>query len=1181
MSRLTNLKVLADFLRERNLDLEVGEATEANGSCFLCSCHQSMVHLSSIGMWTKEIPDVEVLRQQVIQFMTSNKSLWTRPQFNQHLNIWQDAPYEEDQFREILKDQSRERAWADQDGVFVQATCQFLNIQLDIVLPYTPGPIIPSGLGGPYQIVNKNADQSNNRPIFYVGLLKDRDDYDGHYQFLRPRTAVTAGPEMRTPPSTPSPIKVKCSRVIAKYLKSPTSKRLFKEEHCLFCTTLAKGIELEKHLSKSKECQKYYLRNFKVKNTIPILLKEFGCLFCDRVGVDTRISNHLKRSDSCKTKYMDHFKATSLKDLQEKLEKYRRMIRPSATNRKQELLKAKEKRRDILEKKTEIDLINDHKRDTSLANILQCYKCLANYSMSSKRIVEAKIDDDELDLDQTLGSKRRFQKFNICVQCIKQDSSSVLGVGCLEDDDRILLYPTQNVNSSAPNAPIIIGNGKNVTCLIPATVECLGSFENVKVKSHLQSVGVIYKITDDIRGKTSMMMENELNKYKSLKIFGDRYEGTVSDSDPKTLKQAEKVVNDSGLVASESWRSLNFKHILHRVDQLGRVCLTVNLQVPMQTKEVLASCIIQEGDVLTVEFKGNGSNELLTHYCVHLDHRCDTDCSNSCVKIPLEDYLEQVNFDFDNLKTKFISTYLSFIKLSFSSLIRNFVKSPNSPLHSEDYHFQLFFHLDNSIEIRGLLWPKFVKDINLQLGQNRCSFDENIKEDLVRNVDSIILATSNKNVLIKTLGISVTQADVLEKIILKNQYHQCQGETKCPYCENPQLPLIDSSVMEWSPNLSICKQIQNWMLEILDLTIEENNLELATEEWLHQVFTTGRIVAEKCQQDLRIKLDQRNLLIKIDERMNRLFEMYSMKYEEQNISLLVALYHYSVATVPESEAGGLIVKRPILKDIFITEFNVALLKAFETKTEVKAQNADESFCLNLVASKVMPHSTVTLEVDEQITSTHQEVSLAEAMSLFDNRFLRSSSSNPVEYICALRKRKKFFKRVKVSSEKTFRMENSESHFEQQLTNVERYFMRIVSEPKLTLTEFVMNYDYVGEDESENLYKLFTKKDVVIQNSDKTCAYSNKSFLPDVILLSNKNVMKIRSRPKIVVYPKCDEGSEDEVYQKVLLFSPDSRETMTEAEVRNLFSVKYTHEESMESMTVVERIERVLFPNKCH
>ena len=200
MSRLTNLNVLADFLRERNLDLEVGEDTDANGSCFLISCRQSMVHLSKLGRWTREIPEVEVLRQQIIQFMNSNKALWTRPKFNQQLNIWEDAPYEEDQFRELLKDQSRERAWADQDGVFVQATCLYLNVQLDIILPYTPGPILPSGLGGPYQIVNKKTDQDSdsNKQIFYVGLLKDRDDYDGHYQFLRLKTTNTAGPGIQS-----------------------------------------------------------------------------------------------------------------------------------------------------------------------------------------------------------------------------------------------------------------------------------------------------------------------------------------------------------------------------------------------------------------------------------------------------------------------------------------------------------------------------------------------------------------------------------------------------------------------------------------------------------------------------------------------------------------------------------------------------------------------------------------------------------------------------------------------------------------------------------------------------------------------------------------------------------------------------------------------------------------------
>ena len=164
----------------------------------------------------------------------------------------QDAPLEDDSFKALIVDQARERAWTDNMGIFVEALCLFLNIQLDIICPNVEGPILPSGLSGPYLIVNKSG--STPRVTFYVGLLKDQQMYNGHYQFLRKNVSQSSLSPSKSQ-NSPSPLKVKRSRVIAKYLKSPTKRKLFKEDHCNFCSTITRtGIELEEHLKKSQSC---------------------------------------------------------------------------------------------------------------------------------------------------------------------------------------------------------------------------------------------------------------------------------------------------------------------------------------------------------------------------------------------------------------------------------------------------------------------------------------------------------------------------------------------------------------------------------------------------------------------------------------------------------------------------------------------------------------------------------------------------------------------------------------------------------------------------------------------------------------------------------------------------------------------------------------------------------------
>ena len=42
-----------------------------------------------------------------------------------------------------------------------------------------------SGVGGPYLIINRETPDSKRAGTFHVGLIKDENHYNGHYQFLK------------------------------------------------------------------------------------------------------------------------------------------------------------------------------------------------------------------------------------------------------------------------------------------------------------------------------------------------------------------------------------------------------------------------------------------------------------------------------------------------------------------------------------------------------------------------------------------------------------------------------------------------------------------------------------------------------------------------------------------------------------------------------------------------------------------------------------------------------------------------------------------------------------------------------------------------------------------------------------------------------------------------------------
>ena len=170
---LMDLRPLQTFLIERNLKFEIGEeATVGNGDCFLNGTIQNLNYFAARGLWNKEIPSSsKELRLEVINYMKSNKMDYIRS-----------GSHDEKNFEKLIESQRQNYAYTDEEGYFVRATAEFLDVEIVIVIPSIQTPVLDSGCGGPLQRINVG---NGDKLRLCFGLLRDETRRTGHYQFIR------------------------------------------------------------------------------------------------------------------------------------------------------------------------------------------------------------------------------------------------------------------------------------------------------------------------------------------------------------------------------------------------------------------------------------------------------------------------------------------------------------------------------------------------------------------------------------------------------------------------------------------------------------------------------------------------------------------------------------------------------------------------------------------------------------------------------------------------------------------------------------------------------------------------------------------------------------------------------------------------------------------------------------
>ena len=1161
---VTDLSRLQRFINERNLPYVIGSPTAADGNCYLNALKQNFEFFEAQGIIDQSPRSINEMRRDVVKFMLDNEEFFIGKCEN---GVYKPGPLDRESFNRLIQDQSREGAYTDDAGWFILWSCKLYNVELEIVQTNIQTPVITSGIGGPIVTINK-ADGGDEKLVFHMGLIKisDSDNEVGHYQFIR-KTSESVASWQST--SIVSPIKIQRSRLVRNYLKSPSPKKRRNEGHCSFCQVhIQSAQELEVHLSQSASCREGYLHSLKVKDLDAFLVSLSPCYFCKFSKDQIKLAVHLRKKTECFDKYCGKFGVQSISEIVKNIERLKRKIRESRSraSRRIETQIRKEKLEERAVQLTMTDLINQFKQKTSLTNVRHCINCHSN--LTDSRAAELKRGQE--DVPPVLFERvhcRRFQKYFACGRCKElsfkdKDCQIVPNIRLrrIQINNGGVIFVPPSSHEGDDTADAIEYGSQMEKVFFPCNVQALNMYpENQTIKKCSVSPSLIYKIGPVSEEVVSAMYENQLQKYHQAKK-GDKFSGVIKDNARKLLSSAERVVLDHVIVGSDTWVKIEARNKIHKIEQFGSIFCNFSISVPVST-DIKASCAIQNGFVVTLDHKVGGNGEYEIVYRIH-NHKADVDCcSEICQTEPLEDFLQhQTNKSFNDFDViqNHLTTYVSNAVLKMNTLVRVFLKNTSSDLHSEDYTVDLEFQQDGFINIRGYIWPTSLEELNVNFSTYPSKpIVPELKKKLLNYVNSILTSSTDPVTLQSQFDLSKSDSIKVSDLANSHQFHHCK-DSNCSRCASPALPSLQTIFIETpSPdcllNVETAKSFNKMILSYLKLTSQADVYSTSSSDWLMKLFESVVLDTHKISEDiLRIKTQIATFDFIIDE---RLIEM-----ETNFNNPLMAAYHYSISCGEVSSSFGCVIQRQNLKDCYTKIYNISLLKAFNAPMVFDMMNG-----YNAEIEK--PSNYMEVE-DVELFSSHNLLNLSEAVTMFDREIPRSSSSTTIEYANTVKERKIYFKKVShEESDITYKDEHG-CLYERAQSNIDRYLDRR-NGLIVTLMEFVQYYDYCGSEQSRQLMKIFNKNpEADIHSSEIKCAHNNEEFLPEFIVTHSNDVLKMRSKRKVVSYPRYEDDPDKLNFAKVLLFYPLTGETIDDADISAL-----VQEVDLNGNNVIVRNER--------
>ena len=840
-------------------------------------------------------------------------------------------------------------------------------------------------------------------------------------------------------------------------------------------------------------------------------------------------------------------------------------------------LQRAEKSRNI----SENEALLNHRRETALGNYRKCIDCRGNFTESST------IDVDEEQVEYSylkdMPELRRMSKFSICSFCQKRRESGDKEHAPAEGDfssfmtaHRInngLIYspiidefePPDNIEQIDDNSGLQDDGpaGIKLMVMFPSNLGCLfqGNDHGKPKPSPAALSNALYKCEEVSLKDVGILYNNQISKYRTVVKNNDRFTGVIQDHENKILSNLKQKPDVSEIRGSDKWFENQTGSFKKRFYQLGQTAFRVEIELPVSNNETIATNLLIDGLSISLSFEGDDCNEVETKYWVHLGHNASNLCTEDCEKILLTEYIQ--TRDVEKEETRFISSYLTSVFKKMQSFVQNIIKCPASELCSEEYVFTLTFDSRGVGHIMGFIWPDAVLDLN-EADSRESFFGDSLKDSerkFADYVSRVVTSTSNENEL-NMIGFNKTEA---KRIIELVKRHQVRPKTfgfpslKTMFKHSPEI--------ESFPNIQESEKLKEEISEVLSELTDEEVGELSTEDWIEDLSTWKVEFQENDDRKIQFVFNQKSFNFLLDEKLSELIVLFDDTFS--------GVYHYAISCAAEEAAGrNLVLKRANLLDSFTCPYNPFFIQAMLSPVAVTpVYGYSGSSSLNK-CDEILPEDTV----NPQVSSTHKQISLVEAFSLSDSRKFRNLSNSPMVYCNTNPEPQILFKKVPSQTDKTFKADGENGNFELCYNVVSRHKLRM-NGGNLLLAETATHYEFVGNEESEDLFSLYSNKIDQIGSSD-TLGIVGDIKMPELILCNNEQVLRKRKTMKILNYPTFEEGSLNFKYSRILLFYPlAAGRELSENDVDRLFYE--TNEDQPKDkynrrLTIIENMERKLF-----
>ena len=928
---------------------------------------------------------------------------------------------------------------------------------------------------------------------------------------------------------------------INRYLRSSSASRNLKKlDDCKFCHMNVDGPGVKHHLNISKKCRIFYLRLFKVKSLDQLFLKLFSCLCCkERKRIC--LKRHLQRSEPCILHYRNELGINDIDKIIAEVEKLKRKTYPSRmpsvrslqyNNRKEEELRTK----------TCVSSINDFNDKVAFGNYRLCVKCLSNFREHEARAVR---EDEELFETMKLATFnakafRRFESFFICNSCSKESGEECgnkedppLYFGDCVDNDALLIFPMKEFNPENVDGEVLTNK---IKVLFPNSIDSVQEFTVKRSGSNHAEIRKIYRASKVERTTIKSLYVNELQKYKQAEENSSLYTAKIQNIEEKTIASVEKMSNCSRITGSDEWFDLHVKRMKNWQEQCGLIHVTIEIQLPPTSSEVIATCLVQNGTPVTLSKCSLGSGELLCTYMVHTNHNNQEDCPDNCIQVSMEEYLENNDFDHVEVGNKYVGTYVSSCHQKLQAFCKYILEAPDSGFHTQNFKLFLVFDTNGIGSIVGSFWPDNFNEVNIDAAQHFGEVTK--KEELINVVNKNVCCTGNVELLRNKLGISKEEANVISSLVIENQL-QLKGDGQD--CSVIGMPSLETLLIEScsSSNLIASKRFLDLIKKFLGRMDYNEKKRKRTTSFLEEVWGKSEGYISDDFKSIEINIEDEDLVkFYIDERFTDFLDKYAD-------SPLTAAYHYALTCCGNEDHSTMVLERLWIIDCYVLPFNSMFLKVIPSG-QVHVVNSTalfESFFLDN-----RPVTVTDEKFDSRTLLSHRFISLQEAISLSDSSIKRVNSSSKEVFVNAKPNRNLVFRKSNKIDEQNFKMIGSREQFELLGSIITRHFTRYNIEEKILLSETAVWYDFIGKERSREVSETY--RNLEIPRSDDDSIYGFK--LPQFILCSNGDVLKKRKRKNIIILPNCW-SDYNVMYQKCLLFFPiKSENELVHGNIRNMY-----------------------------